>query len=104
MSEVPFVVKIRDGAQMIADAANEYLESKAPKDEEVIDFEKLLWADKKGEKGPYQQTSKQNNGNNDLWQTLQKKLKEHSGFWQTKTCTYWFHQNDNDVVDRRAKK
>jgi len=88
---------------MIADAANEYLEKQLPKDEETVDFEKLLWAEKKGEKGPYQQTSKQNNGNNDLFQTLQKKLKEHGGFWQTKTHRYWFHQNDPEVVDRRTR-
>ena len=103
MSEVPFLVKLRDACQMIADAANEYLESRAPKDEETPDFEGLLWAEKKGEKGPYQQTSKQNNGNNDLFQKLQATLKEHNGFWQTKTHRYWFHQNDPEVIDRRTR-
>jgi len=103
MSDVALVVKLRDAAAMIEEACNEYLEKQTPKDEENVDYDKLLWAEKKGEKGPYQQTSKQNNGNNDLWQTLQKKLKEHGGFWQTKTHRYWFHQNDQDVIDRRSR-
>jgi hypothetical protein len=30
MSDVAFVVKLRDAAQMIADAADEYLEKMAP--------------------------------------------------------------------------
>jgi len=103
MSEVSFVVRLRDACQMIADAANEYLEKLAPKDEPELDFSALLWAEKKGEKGVYEQTSKQNNGNNNLWQALQKKLKDHNGFWQHKDHKYWFHQQDQDVIDRRKK-
>jgi hypothetical protein len=103
MSDIGFVVKVRDAAQMIADAANEYLENRAPKEEIAADFEKLAWLDKKGEKGPFQQTSKQNNSNNDLWQTLQKKVKEHNGFWVHGDFKFWFHQQDQDVIDRRKK-
>jgi hypothetical protein len=69
--------------------------------QESPDFSKLVWTEMKGEKGPYQMASKQNNSNNPLWQELQKKLKEHNGFFRDKHFKYWFHQQDENVIDRR---
>lgn len=60
MSSVDFLVKLRDAAQMMADAANEQLEKMAPPEVKYNeeDFDKLFWETKEGSKGPYQQTSK----------------------------------------------
>lgn len=105
MSNVDFLVKLRDAATMIADAANEQLEKMAPPEVKYdeADFEKLFWETKEGSKGPYEQTSKKATNNHEIFQLLQKILKERNGFWQSKTHKYWFDRNDSDVIDRRKK-
>jgi hypothetical protein len=65
------------------------------------DFDKLLWQDKQGEKGPFQQTSEKATGNSDLWKVLRAKLKEHNGFWQNQGYKYWFDMQQETVIDRR---
>lgn len=99
VDEVDMLVKLRDGLQMAIDGIQEYLESKSPREED--DYGKLFWETRQGEKGPYQQTSKAANSNCDLFQALQKNLKQHNGFWRHQGFTYWFHQGDFGVVDRR---
>jgi len=105
MSEVPFLVKLRDAATMIADAANEQLEKIAPPEAKYDekDFDSLFWESKEGSKGPFQQTSKKATNNSDLFQLLQKILKDHNGFWQSKAHKYWFDNQNPDVIDRRQK-
>lgn len=105
MSDVDFLVKLRDAATMIADAANEQLEKIAPTEVKYNeeDFEKIFWEAKEGSKGPYQQTSKTATNNHEIFQVLQKILKEHNGFWQSKAHKYWFDNQNPDVVDRRKK-
>ena len=102
---VDFLVKLRDAAQLIADAANEQLEKMVPPEVKYDeqDFEKIFWETKEGSKGPYQQTSKRATNNHETFQMLQKILKEHNGFWQSKTYRYWFDNQDPDVIDRRKK-
>lgn len=65
------------------------------------DFDKLPWQIKQGTKGAYQQTSRRSTNNNDIFKALQAKLKEHNGFWQHQDFKYWFHQQDQNVIDRR---
>ena len=65
------------------------------------DSNKLPWETKQGTKGAYQQTSKKATSNSDVFQALQRNLKEHGGFWQYRGFKYWFHQQDRDVIDRR---
>ena len=67
----------------------------------VADFNKLLWETKRGIKGEYGQTSKRSTNNNDIFKALQAKLREHNGFWQHQGFKFWFHQQDQDVIDRR---
>jgi len=110
--QVEFLVKLRDGAQMIADAANEYLETLAPAgvkenkepaavQETALDVSKLFWEKKQGEKGEYEQTSEKANQNCDVWKQLKAKVKEHEGFCQNSGYKFWFHQQDENVIDRR---
>jgi hypothetical protein len=66
-----------------------------------LDVSKLFWEKKQGEKGEYEQTSEKANQNSDLWKTLKVKVKEHKGFWQNGGYKFWFHQQDENVIDRR---
>ena len=105
MSNIEFFVKLRDAAQMMADAANEYLEKQAPASvrAKAEDFDKLFWEDREGAKGPYQQTSKKTTNNHEIFQALQSILKSHNGFCKIGAYNYWSHQGNVDVVDRRKK-
>lgn len=67
----------------------------------AADFNKLPWETKRGTKGEYQQTSKRSTNNNDIFQALQRNLREHNGFWRHQGFNYWNHQQDSDVIDRR---
>lgn len=107
MGEVEFLVKLRDGADKIMegaalqrDATNEYLETMAPVDvRELGDFDTLNWT-KKEVSNPYEQAKHEENKTKEF-DILQKKLQDHRGFWQTKTCKFWFHMGDESIIDRR---
>lgn len=58
------------------------------------------WSTVKGAKGDYQQVSRQLS-KVDIFDRLQAELKAHMGFWQHDGFNYWFHQNDENVIDRR---
>ena len=105
MSEIEFFVKLRDASAMILDACNEILEGKAPvKEFGSEDYDRLDWTQKDGTKGPYLQTTKEANKDNEaVFSSLRQQILEHDGFWQTKEHLYWFHRNDQDMIDRRAK-
>lgn len=103
---VDFLVKLRDAAQMIADAANEQIEKMAPTEVKYSkkDFDdKLKWETKEGSKGAYEQTTKAANENSPVFQALQKILTDHSGFWQSSSQKYWLHSGDSSIIDRRKK-
>lgn len=103
---VDFYVKARDGAQLIADAANEQLEKMAPPSVKYgeKDFDNLKWKTKEGIKADYQETTKEANDNNEVFQALQKILQDHGGFWQSPNYKFWVHSGNADIVDRRLKK
>lgn len=67
----------------------------------ALNVSKLFWEKKQGEKGEYEQTSEKANQNSDLWRQLKDKVKEHKGFWQNGGYKFWFHQQDENVIDRR---
>ena len=71
-------------------------------DEEKLDFSKLLWEEKQGEKGLFQQTSEKANQDSILWQQLKAKVKQHNGFWQDQGFRFWFDLKNENVIDRRA--
>jgi vacuolar-type H+-ATPase subunit E/Vma4 len=102
---VEFLVKLRDATQMIADAANEQLEKMTPSEVRYgeNDFDSLKWETKSGTKGEYQQTTKEANDNNEVFQALKQILQDHKSFWQNSSYKYWFHQNNPDIIDRRKK-
>lgn len=67
------------------------------------DFNKLSWEKKEGPKGAYEQTNKNANNNSTVFQALQNKLKQTKGFCVHGSFKYWFHKNDQNVIDRRRK-
>lgn len=69
--------------------------------EPELDFSKLFWEQKQGEKGPFEQTSEKANGNSDLWKVLKAKLKANNGFWQNQGYRLWFDMKNESVIDRR---
>jgi hypothetical protein len=105
MNSVEFLVKLRDAAQLIADAANEQLAKNAPTQVKYDpeDFDKLFWETKTGTKGEYEQTSKRATNNHEIFQTLQRILKEKKGFCILGGYKYWTHQGDVNVIDRRKR-
>jgi hypothetical protein len=102
---VDFLVKLRDAHQMAADALNEEIEKRAPAEvkHDAKDFDKLAWTEKTGQKGIYQQTTKEANNNSELFRDLQKIIKDHKGFYQLGGFKLWFDRSNEDVIDRRAK-
>jgi len=68
------------------------------------DFDSLKWTTKESAKGPYRQTTKEANENNEVFQSLQAVLKKNNGFAVLSGTKFWFHQNNNDIIDRRGKK
>jgi len=105
MSNVDFLVKLRDATQMIADAANEQLEKMKPPEvkHSEQDFDMLAWSEKEGTKGKYEQTTKEANQNNETFRALQTILEKHKGFCIIGAWKFWTHQNDVDTIDRRKK-
>lgn len=111
MSEVEFLVKLRnaadkimEGAALLRDGTNQYLETMSPVDvRDFGDFDTLKWTAKEGSKATYEQTSKEVNNNSKEFQVLQERLSEKGGFWQTKNYKFWFHRKDQDTIDRRHK-
>lgn len=105
MSSVDFLVKLRDAAQMMADAANEQLEKMTPPEVKhgEADFDKLFWENLQGSKGPFQRTSKKANSNSAIFQALQAILKEKKGFCHIGAYKFWFDNNNPDIIDRRRK-
>lgn len=65
-------------------------------------YNELQWIKKEGTKGEYQQCSRQNS-KVEVFDRLQAELKAHGNFWQHGGYRYWFHQNDENVIDRRKK-
>jgi len=51
MSEIEFLVKMRDGLQMAVDSIEEYLEKIAPADQPAWDPSKIAWSQAEGPSG-----------------------------------------------------
>lgn len=106
---VEFLVKIRDAATLLADAANEELEKHNPTtktSQTNIQYEKILWVRVNNQKGePYERypTYKQQpNTTNKEYMTLIEKLKT-SKFHQNNGLGYWLF-DDKTTIGRKPLK
>lgn len=98
MSELDFLIKMRDGLQMAVDGITEYLESKAPVDKRW-NPNKIEWIDATGTKGPYQKAS---NGSTEDAKNMLADLKEKGGKLTRSGYFYWLF-TDQATVGRKKK-
>lgn len=107
MSEIDLVIKIRDGAQIIADACAEYLEKQTPKEETPAlkeePYNNLPWKDGSGAKGPYESVK---DDGSELFKHLKAILQQNKGRFSEKTWAhyYWLGSQDETMIFRRSKK
>lgn len=102
---IEFLTKLQEGATIIADACQEYLETLSPVETRRYgNFDGLNWERKMGTRAEYFQTTKEANENSREFQALQAKLQEKGGFWPSKNYKFWLHRGDVDVIDRRRKE
>jgi len=105
MSEEDFSIEVLtdffDAVEAGITSARQRIKGKKKIEPETLDFNKLFWEQKQGEKGLFEQTSEKANGNSDLWKVLKAKLKENQGFWQHAGYRLWFDMKNELVIDRR---
>jgi len=99
MSQVEFLVKLRDGLQMAVDSIEEYLEKISPADRPAWDPEKIAWSPDEGPKGPYERSE---DVNNLQFKAMLKDLGQHDGKLYRDRWFYWVF--DNGVTVGRKYK
>lgn len=118
MSSVDFLVKVRDGAQQIADACNEQLEKMAPPETEPKvtvkeeTFTNLLgWEKSQGTRlGEFEFTSRKANNNSDSFNHAYNILKANNAAINNRLhgegfqFGYWLYEQKPDVIYRQILK
>jgi len=101
------MVKLRDAAQMMADAANEYLERQEPtvhaptaEANNMWNPEKIVWNQAQGSKGTYERSE---DTSNPEFKALLKELEAHNGKLTHNGYFYWKFSNSS-VVGRKKRK
>lgn len=99
---IDFLVKIRDAGQIIADAANEYLEKLGPKDTRACSWnpERIQWKSAQGSHGYYERSEDVNNPD---FKELVKDLTAHQGKLTHNGFFYWLFQSGL-IVGRKLRK
>jgi hypothetical protein len=98
---VDFLVKLRDGANMIVDACEEYLETMRPKETRGWTWDpfKISWDKKGGAHGPYEKCS----GGDHDYKALIEDLKAHQGKLLRDGVFYWLFV-DQISVGRKERR
>ncbi len=104
--QVDFLVKLRDAALMMADAANEYIESMAPpqvtgnsNEEKQYDVDNIKWETSTGSKGEYERSEDINSTDH---KALLKELAAHQGKLTQDDYFYWTFKN-GFTIGRKKK-
>jgi hypothetical protein len=100
MSEADFLVKLRDGAIMMSDAAQERLEKLAPVGGAKWTPDKITWTKAEGTSGPYEKSEDVNSLD---FKELLKDLVAHNGKLYHDGYFYWRFQSGS-VAGRKLKK
>jgi hypothetical protein len=103
--QVDFLVKLRDAALMMVDAANEYMESMAPpevtgsnSEEKKYDANKIKWEKSTGSKGEYERSEDINNLD---FKAMLKDIAAHQGKLSRDGYFYWTFNNGTTVGRKR---
>jgi len=106
-NRVNFLVKLRDAAQMIADAINEELDSLNPATKTEFNPEKIPWVKTEGQSGPYERypafQQKADEMNVD-YQALLTALRRHNDKLSHAGLFYWLFSDDKTIGRKPAKK
>lgn len=111
MSEIDFLVKVRDGAQLIVDACHDRLEKLAPpetreveqpKDKHTWDWnpQSIKWVETTGNKGAYEKSEDYNSLDH---KALIKDLAAHCGKLSRDGFFYWLFENGS-TIGRKKKQ
>ena len=99
--DIDALVKLRDAFRMSADALDEYIESRAPR--EVAGFtwdpNKIKWVQAEGTSGPYERSEDVDNLD---FKEMMKDLASHNGKFQREGYFYWAFQKAS-IVGRKKK-
>jgi len=98
MSEIEFLVKLRDGLQMAVDAVSEYIDAHASVGKHW-NPDKIIWKVTNGAKGPYDKADPQ--ATHDFKAMLQD-LKDHKGKMRRDGFFYWVF-SDMATVGRKKR-
>jgi hypothetical protein len=103
MSDIELAVKNRDHHQALADAWNEYIEKKAPKEEEKSPWDpsKVKWVQAEGTKGPYEKANPQAT---DDFKNMLADLKAHQGKLTRGVLFYWVFTDQATVGRKKSSK
>lgn len=101
LASVEFLVKLRDAALMMADAAGQYLEAMAPADKEKkhYDINRIKWVEAQGSRGPYEKS--EDVGSADF-KALTEDLEVHGG--KLSHAGYFIWKFSNSTVIGRKKR
>ena len=100
--EVDFLVKLRDAAAIVLDAANERLESLAPPGagpSTSYDLSKIKWEPKTGPRGPYEMTSDTNNPD---YKLLLEDLRVHKDKFRKDQFFIWIFEDGKQIGRKRV--
>lgn len=102
--EADFLVRLRDGATMIADAAQERLEKLGPKgarEDVTPDLSSVIWKATTGAKGPFEIAEATSNAKNQAFEGLKSYLAAHSGRAQICGFFVWTFADTSGSVGRK---
>lgn len=105
MSDVEFVLKLRDASAMIQCACEDYLEKHVPKEEKHNwNPETIKWSQAQGTRGPYERYPGENQKAESTtdYHNLLKDLKDHDGKLSHKGYFYWVF-TDMATIGRKPK-
>lgn len=101
MSEIDFLVRLRDASAMILDACETRLDALAPAEVRDIDLTKIKWESMKGDKGPYEKSSDVDNTEH---KRLLEYLAKHEGKVTFQGFFIWQFTNSQSIGRKPARK
>jgi hypothetical protein len=108
IASIDFLVKLRDAAQIIVDAANEQLDQTARFDQREVypyDPENFIWIRTEGQKGPYERypAFQQKPTLTADYVNLLNDLRNHEGKMVRNGLFYWLWEDDQTIGRKPLK-
>lgn len=106
MSEVDFLVKVRDAAAIVLDACQERLEKLGPKasGDRVPDLSQIIWKQTTGPKGAFEVAEAKTNEKNVAFNDLIAYLQAHDGKATIEGFFAWKFTDSSGSVGRKPSR